>query len=73
MSNSNSHRNTGVSCNYKLKLPKFKDLCIKSEVKVLIYVANIAIVKQLHFKILSQLKLKRRSLGVNCKVNNAKA
>ena len=46
---SDSHRNTGVSCNYKLKLPKFKDLCIKSTEKVLhdesMYVANTAIVK----------------------------
>ena len=44
-----SHRNTGVSCNYKLKLPKFKDLCIKSAEKVLqdelMYVANTALVK----------------------------
>ena len=32
---SDSHRNTGVSCNYQLKLTKFKDLCIKSTEKVL--------------------------------------
>ena len=46
---SDSHRNTGVSCNYKLKLPKFKDLCIKSTEKMLqdewMYLANTAIVK----------------------------
>ena len=32
---SDSHLNTRVSCNYKFKLPKFKDLCIKSTENVL--------------------------------------
>ena len=32
---SDFHRNIGVSCNTKLKLPKFEDLCIKSTENVL--------------------------------------
>ena len=43
------HRNIGVSCNSKLSLPKYKDLCIKSTEKVLkdewMYVANTEILK----------------------------
>ena len=32
---SDFHRNTGVSCNYKLKFSKFKDLCTKNTEKVI--------------------------------------
>ena len=44
-----SHRNAVVPCNYELKLPKFKDLCIKITEKALqddwMYVDNTEVVK----------------------------
>ena len=47
------YQKAGVSCNYKLKWPKFKDLCIKSTEKELqdewMYVGNTLIVKRWNF------------------------
>ena len=50
---SNFYRNIRVWCNFKFKLPKIKDLCIKSTEKVLqdewMYAVNTSIVKLWNF------------------------